>query len=136
MKTDSQISDNDFHILQGKKIKKPFYKKTWFVMVVSGALFVAFVTFLIVVIGEDGGKAVKVSTEVSKGNAGSEKKISPKQQIKLNQQRAVVVREATSNGYNLRILSVVGCKTELHVGPVDREDTTILRSPSDVNYVK
>ena len=126
MKTDSQISDNDFHILQGKKIKKPFYKKTWFGTVVFVVLLVAFFAFIVVVIGEDGGKAVKVSTEVSKGNAGSEKKISPKQQIKLNQQRAVVVREATSNGYNLRILSVVGCKPELHVGPVDREDTTIL----------
>ena len=76
MKTDSLILDNDFHILQGKKIKKPFYKKTWFGTVVFVVLLVAFFAFIVVVTREDEGKVDNVSTEVSKGNVDSKKKSS------------------------------------------------------------
>lgn len=30
MKADNQYSDNDFHILQGKKTTKPLYRRVWF----------------------------------------------------------------------------------------------------------
>ena len=86
MKTDSQISDNDFHILQGKKIKKPFYKKTWFGTVVFVVLLVAFFAFIVVVTREDEGKVDNVSTEVSKGNVDSKKKSSQKKNQRTRQE--------------------------------------------------